>query len=121
MPMPLSPEQPPAPAGPAPEKPAQIGLYDLALTEAERLHLDQARKTEGFDEEVAVLRVRLRSLMEKRPKGDVKLLMQAIALLIKATAVKHRLSPAAADSISQALINFAALLGDVLIPEDARG
>ena len=112
---PLRPDARPKPGQRAPHR-----LYDLALSEAERLQLDEARRVEGFDEEIALLRVRLRRLFEERPEDDLKLLLQAVAILMRAAAVKHRLSPAAADDLSQGLANVIAQIGDVLLPEEAR-
>ncbi len=112
---------PPRPdARPLPGQRAPHRLYDLALSEAERLQLDEARRVEGFDEEVAVLRVRLRRLLEERPEEEMRLLLQAVALLVRAAAVKHRLSPAAADDLSRGLASVIAQIGDVLLPEEAR-
>jgi hypothetical protein len=38
------------------------------VSEAERLHLPDARQIEGLDEEIAVMRVRLRRALEERPE-----------------------------------------------------
>ena len=41
----------------------KYGFYSRALDEAERLELEEARGIEGLDEEIAVLRVKLRGLI----------------------------------------------------------
>lgn len=43
------------------------GFYAQALSEAEKLVLEEARALEGLDEEIAILRVKLRKLIESDP------------------------------------------------------
>jgi len=61
------------------------GFYGQVLDEAEKLHLEQARDIEGVDEEIAILRVKLRELVEKQPdRLDLYLAVATtIARLIK--------------------------------------
>ena len=46
----------------------KYGFYSRTLDEAERLELEEARGIEGLDEEIAVLRVKLRELMVTEPE-----------------------------------------------------
>ena len=59
-------------------------FYGQALNEAERLELEEARGVEGIDEEIAILRVKLRELIVAAPeKLDLHLkLATAIARLV---------------------------------------
>jgi len=43
------------------------GFYSKALDEAERLELEEARGIEGIDEEIAILRLKLRELILAKP------------------------------------------------------
>ncbi len=43
------------------------GFYAQALSEAEKLLLEEARGVEGLDEEIAMLRVKLRELIQTSP------------------------------------------------------
>jgi hypothetical protein len=43
-------------------------FYGQALNEAERLELEEARGIEGIDEEIAILRVKLRELIVAAPE-----------------------------------------------------
>ena len=43
------------------------GFYAQALSEAEKLLLEEARSVEGLDEEIAMLRVKLRELIQNDP------------------------------------------------------
>jgi len=44
------------------------GFYRLALDEAERVGLEEAFNVEGLDDEIALLRVKLRALLEAEPE-----------------------------------------------------
>ncbi|GEM_PF-468165 len=44
------------------------GFYRCALNEAERVGLEEAFDVEGLDDEIALLRVKLRSLLEQQPE-----------------------------------------------------
>jgi hypothetical protein len=44
------------------------GFYSRALDEAEKLELEEASHVEGIDEEIALLRVKLRELLEEQPE-----------------------------------------------------
>jgi hypothetical protein len=43
------------------------GFYSQVLDEAERLELEEARGVDGIDEEIAILRVKLRELIVAQP------------------------------------------------------
>jgi len=44
-------------------------FYGKALDEAEKLELEEARGIEGIDEEIAILRVKLRELILAKPES----------------------------------------------------
>ena len=50
------------------EKGKKRGFYSQALDEAERLELEEAVNIEGIDEEIAILRVKLRELIVAEPE-----------------------------------------------------
>ena len=60
------------------------GFYGKALDEAEKLELEEARGIEGIDEEIAILRVKLRELILAKPERfDLQLkVVTAIARLV---------------------------------------
>jgi hypothetical protein len=60
------------------------GFYGQALDEAEKLELEEARGVDGIDEEIAILRVKLRELIVEEPQRfDLHLKMaNAIARLV---------------------------------------
>jgi len=92
------------------------GFYEEALSEAERLDLPEARQMEGLDEEIAVMRVRLKRALEERPE-DVKLIAKGLDLLVKAVAAKYRLSPRARKELSDSIAGVVEGIGAILYPE----
>jgi hypothetical protein len=102
--------------GPAPAADEVRGFYEKALSEAERLYLPEARQIEGLDEEIAVMRVRLKRALEERPE-DIKLIDKGLALLVKAVAAKYRLSPKARKDLSDSIAGVVEGIGAALYPE----
>lgn len=96
-------------------------FYRRALSQAEQVDLDEARRVEGIDDEIALLRLRLRRLMEEQP-GDVDLLLKGVRVLLRAVATRYRLSPKARDdlagSLGALLEHFKTALG---VGDDAHG
>lgn len=82
-------------------------FYARALTKAERITLSRAKQVEGLDDEIALLRTRLYQLVEKHPDKvellKIELLYKGIGLLARALAVKYRLSPKAAQDLSESI------------------
>ena len=50
------------------KKSSRRGFYSQALEEAEKVKLEEASYIEGIDEEIALLRVELRKLLERQPE-----------------------------------------------------
>jgi hypothetical protein len=98
---------------------AVANFYDRVLTAAEREDLARAMNIEGVDEEIALLRLRLRSLIEQRP-NDLPLMLKGIDLLARAVTTRYRLAPAAEEDMATALRNVIKSLG-VLWPEVEHG
>ncbi len=104
-----------AAASPA-KSPAVRNFYHDALTEAEQLELPRAQQVEGLDDEIAVLRVRLKTALDERPQ-DLKLLAQGVQMLVKAVAARYRLSPKARRDLGDQIAAVLNSLGDQLLPE----
>ena len=92
------------------------GFYQSALSEAERLALSEAAEMHGLDDEIAVLRVKLRTALEENPQ-DVKLMFKGLELLVKALAARYRLSQRAEDELSERVEAVLHDLGGPLYPE----
>jgi hypothetical protein len=89
-------------------------FYRESLSEAERW--ERARQMEGLDEEVALLRVRLKEALEERPQ-DMQLIAKGVDLLVKAVAAKYRLSPKAQRDLSDSIAGVVRGIGTALYPE----
>jgi hypothetical protein len=89
-------------------------FYRASLSEAEKWK--RARQMEGLDEEVALLRVRLKEALEERPQ-DMQLIAKGVDLLVKAVAAKYRLSPKAQRDLSDSIAGVVRGIGTALYPE----
>jgi hypothetical protein len=74
-------------------------FYESALSEAERTALVQARGIRGLAEEAALLRVRLRSVLEERPE-DSEVLFAGVRLLVNVLIAQHRLTGQQAEDLT---------------------
>ena len=92
------------------------GFYSSALSRAERMRLPRARATEGLDEEIALLRVRLHRLAQEHPE-QLELLLKGVGTLIKVVALKYKLSGKPADDLSSSIAGVLKGIGGVLEPE----
>ena len=83
---------------------AKRGLYSRALDEAELLDFELARGVEGIDDEIALLRVKIKSLLEKDPE-NVKLIMAATNALARLVMTRYRISADQKSALSNAIGN----------------
>lgn len=93
---------------------ADESFYASALTEAERPTFEQSLKVEGLDEEIALLRLRLRGAVSERGEDEFKLMQGGVRLLVQALLARHRLSPKQAENLSEAMTNVLEEFGEVL-------
>lgn len=92
-------------------------FYAESLTDAERESLKSARKLEGLEEEIALLRVRLLTALRKHPE-DLQLLLAGVGMLVRAVATQYRLSPKASKDLAERMAATLNSLGDQLLPPD---
>jgi hypothetical protein len=92
-------------------------FYERGLSEAERESLKAARKVEGLEQEIAMLRVRLLSTLQEHP-ADFQLLLAGVGMLVRAVAAQYRLSPKAAKDLANRMKAVLDSLGDQLLPPD---
>jgi len=91
-------------------------FYDSALSEAERVLLPQAMEMEGLEEEIALLRVKLNSIIAQEPE-NMALVLKGIAMLTRAVATKYRLSKEAKENLADAIDSVLKEIGSALYPE----
>jgi len=88
------------------------GFYSKVLDEAEQLDFELASGVEGFDDEIALLRVKIKSLLEKDPE-NIKLLMQATNSLVRLVKTKYNITKEQKKGLKEAIGN---VLKDIAIP-----
>jgi hypothetical protein len=94
-------------------------FYREALKAAEQVQLDAASEVEGLDDEIALLRVRLRGVADKH-RDDFPLLLRGVELLVKAVSVRYRLSKEAEQDLAASLAGVIRGVGVQLMPEAFR-
>ena len=107
-------------AADVPEKPARRvsirTFYGSSLTESERGDLLKAAEVENLEEEIAVLRVRLKTALKDHPE-DYALLVRGVGILTRAVAAQYRLSPRASKDLSDNLASVLNRFGDLVLPD----
>jgi hypothetical protein len=87
-------------------------FYSKVLDEAEQLDFELASGVEGFDDEIALLRVKIKSLLENDPE-NIKLLMQATNTLTRLVKAKYHITKEQKQGLKEAIGN---VLRDIAIP-----
>jgi len=76
------------------------------------LELGEAADIEGLDDEIALLRVKLRTLLEEHPK-QIELQLKAVNTLARLVSTRYNISAEQKKSLKQAVTT---VLRDVAIP-----
>ena len=74
-------------------------FYERALEAGDRPLFAEALEVEGVDEEIALLRLQIRRLLEEQPE-DPRVLQAGIRLLVQALVARHRLTGAEAETLT---------------------
>jgi len=88
------------------------GFYAKVLDEAEEIDFELAAGVEGIDDEIALLRVKIKSLLEHDPE-NVKLIMQATHTLSRLVKTRYNISKEQKKGLKEAIGN---VLKDVALP-----
>ena len=88
------------------------GFYSRALTEAEQVELDEASCVEGLDQEIALLRVKLRELAENKP-GRIDLHLEAANTIARLVRTRYQITSEQKRSLKDAI---AKVLTEVAVP-----
>jgi len=88
------------------------GFYSRALNKVEQQELEQAASIEGVDEEIALLRLKLKSILIKDPE-NIRLIDQALSSLVRLLRTKNRLALFNTDVLKQAI---ASVIREVALP-----
>ena len=99
-----------APGGKA-NKPKR-GFYSTALDEAEGLDFELAQEVDGIDDEIALLRLKIKSLLEKDPE-NIKRLTEATTALSHLVMARYKMGSAHKKALASAI---GTVLKDLALP-----
>lgn len=88
------------------------GFYSKVLDEAEQLDFEQATTVDGIDDEIALLRVKIKSVLRYDPE-NIKLIMQATNTLARLVRTRYNISKEDKKGLKEAIAN---VLKDVALP-----
>jgi len=88
------------------------GFYSKVLDEAERLDFELASGVNGMDDEIALLRVKIKSILEHDPE-NIKLIMEATNTLARLLKARYNISKEQKKGLKEAIGN---VLRDVALP-----
>ncbi len=88
------------------------GFYSKVLDEVEKLDFELAAGVEGIDDEIALLRVKIKTLLEHDPE-NIKLVMQATNTLAGLVKTRYNISKEEKKGLKEAIGN---VLKEVAIP-----
>ena len=88
------------------------GFYSRVLDEAEQLDFELATGVNGIDDEIALLRVKIKSILEKDPE-NIRLIMQATNTLAELVKTSYNMSKEQGKGLKEAIGN---VLRDVALP-----
>jgi len=82
------------------------------LDEAEKLELEEASHVEGIDEEIALLRVKLRELLEEQPER-IDLHFEAANIIARLVRTRYQITKEQKKSLKEAIQK---VLTEVAVP-----
>ena len=88
------------------------GFYSRVLDEAEQFDFELATGVEGIDDEIALLRVKIKSLLEHDPE-NIKLIMQATNTLAGLVKTSYNMTKEQRKGLKEAIGN---VLRDIALP-----
>ncbi|MCD6453581.1 MAG: hypothetical protein J7K77_04780 [Dehalococcoidales bacterium] len=88
------------------------GFYSKVLDETEQRDFELATKVEGIDDEIALLRVKIKSLITHDP-DNINLIMQAITTLSRLVGTRYNISKNDKKGLKEAVGN---VLRDIALP-----
>ena len=88
------------------------GFYSKVLDEAEQLDFELAAGVDGIDDEIALLRVKIKSILEHDPE-NIKLIMRATNSLERLIRTRYNITREQKKGLKEAISN---VLRDVALP-----
>jgi hypothetical protein len=87
-------------------------FYSRAMDEAEKLELEEASHVAGIDEEIALLRVKLRELLEEQPER-IDLHFEAANIIARLVKTRYQITKEQKKSLKEAIQK---VLTEVAVP-----
>ncbi len=88
-------------------------LYHSALDEAERLDFQRAVDLEGLDDEIAILRLQIKALLQEEGSPDLDQLVKVTNALARLVSTRYNISKHDKKGIKDAIGN---VLRDIAVP-----
>ena len=88
------------------------GFYSRVMDEAEMLDLEAATDISGIDDEIALLRVKIKAVLEKDPE-NIRLIMQATNTLAGLVKTRYNITREQGKGLKEAMGN---VLKEVAVP-----
>ena len=88
------------------------GFYSNVLDEAEQLDLELATGVEGIDDEIALLRVKIKSILDHDPE-NIRLIMEATNTLARLVKTRYNITKEQKKGLKEAIGN---VLKDIALP-----
>jgi len=88
------------------------GFYAKVLDEAEQLDFELASGVQGIDDEIALLRVKIKSILSHDPE-NIRLIMQATNALARLVKTRYNITKDQKKGLKEAIGN---VLRDVALP-----
>ncbi len=88
------------------------GFYSKVLNETEQLDFELAAGVNGIDDEIALLRVKIKSILEHDPE-NIKLIMRATNTLERLVRTRYNITKEQKKGLKEAIGN---VLRDVALP-----
>ena len=93
-------------------KTGKPAFYTRVLDEAEKMDFETACGVEGIDSEIALLRVKIKSALEKEP-DNIKLIMQATEILAKLVKTRYSITREQKKGLKEAVNT---VIRDIAVP-----
>jgi hypothetical protein len=91
---------------------SQKGFYSRVLDEAEQLDFELAAGIEGIDDEIALLRVQIKSLLANDP-GNIAMIIKMSDTLAKLVKIRYQMDKEHNKGLKEAIGN---VLKDIALP-----
>ena len=88
------------------------GFYSRVMDKAEMLDMETASDIHGIDDEIALLRVKIKSVLERDPE-NIKLIMQATNTLAGLVKTRYNITREQGKGLKEAILN---VLKEIAVP-----